>query len=667
MNAVSSPLPEGTVTFLFTDIESSTQHWERTPAAMRTALGAHNLIVGEVLVAHHGVVFKTVGDAFCAAFADPVSALEAAIDIQRGVSGETWLTEGEIRVRIGIHTGTARSEHGDYFGPTLNRVARLTAAGHGGQILVSSATQRLSVDNLPDGVDLRSLGVHHLKDLDRPEEIFQVVVGGRAEDFGPLRTVEPESSQMAAKARAAFQAKRWEETRDLLILIEQKQPLTGSQHDMLANALWWLGRHDEMTTRFEFAFNTFQSEGNPQSAAMAALVLSEAHSHALAPDVSRAWERRAERLLEDDGDSDSVARGHLLRWQTVRAIEKNHDFERALGLSRRVMEIARAHGDGNLEALALQDQGRILVAAGEMEEGMALMDEAMLAAMAGDVTPMVVGRSFCNMLAVCDQTGDIRRAGQWSEAADRWCSENEHGPYPGVCRIFKAELLWHKGEWVRAESEVMRASTELGMLTDVIGEAWYQYGEMRLRVGDDTKAEEAFQNALARGREPVPGYALLLARRGDVGSGIDLLERTLRSSGLTPWARARMLPALIQLTLEAGETNKAETAVADLDEIGRVARSDLFTAQARAGAGRIATARGELSRAIDALKDALKTFTTLGLPFESALVRTDLATAYRADGAASLADMELRTALAEFERLGAVVQADMIRVVSRSR
>ena len=664
VNAESRPLPEGTVTFLFTDIESSTQHWERTPQAMRTALGAHNQIVGEVLVAHHGVVFKTVGDAFCAAFADPVLALEAAIDIQHRVNGETWLTEREIRVRIGIHTGTARSEDGDYFGPTLNRVARLTAAGHGGQILVSSATQRLSVDNLPEGVDLRSLGVHHLKDLDRPEEIFQVVVGGRADEFGPLRTVEPESSQMAAKARAAFQAKRWEETRDLLTLIEHKQPLTGAQHDMLANALWWLGRHDEMTVRFESAFNTFQSEGNPQSAAMAALVLSEAHGHALAPDVSRAWERRAERLLEDDGDSDSVARGHLLRWQTVRAIEKNHDFERALDLSRRVMEIARAHGDGNLEALALQDQGRILVATGEMEEGMALMDEAMLAAMAGDVTPMVVGRSFCNMLAVCDQTGDIRRAGQWSEAADRWCSENEHGPYPGVCRIFKAELLWHKGEWVRAESEVMRASTELGMLTDVIGEAWYQYGEMRLRVGDETKAEEAFQNALARGREPVPGYALLLARRGDAASGIDLLERTLRSSGLTPWARARMLPALIQLTLEAGEMAKAETAVAELDEIGRVARSDLFTAQARAGAGRIATARGDSSRAIDDLKDALKTFTNLGLPFESALVRTDLATAYRADGAASLADMELRTALAEFERLGAVVQADMIAAAS---
>jgi len=270
---------------------------------------------------------------------------------------------------------------------------------------------------------------------------------------------------------------------------------------------------------------------------------------------------------------------------------------------------------------------------------------------------MMVGRSFCNMLAVCDQTGDIRRAGQWSEAADRWCAENDHGPYPGVCRIFKAELLWHKGEWVRAESEVMRASTELGMLTDVIGEAWYQYGEMRLRVGDDTKAERP-------SRMPLPGA---VSRCQDVPSSWHDAETsppvsisTLRSPGLTPWARARILPALIQLALEAGEVGKAETAVDELSEIGRVSRSELFAAQARAGAGRIALARGDQLKAIDALREALRTFTALGLPFEAALAHADLATAYRDDGAGTLADMELRTALAEFERLGVVIQTGMI-------
>jgi tetratricopeptide (TPR) repeat protein len=198
------------------------------------------------------------------------------------------------------------------------------------------------------------------------------------------------------------------------------------------------------------------------------------------------------------------------------------------------------------------------------------------------------------------------------------------------------------------------------MLTDVLGEAWYQFGEMRLRVGDEDKAEEAFQEALARGREPVPGYAVLLARRGDVASGIDLLERTLRAPGMTPWARARLLPPLIQLALEAGEVDKASKAVDELTEIGSLARSELFTAQARAGMGRIAVARGEPGSAIEALKSALAGFTAIGLPFEAALVHADLARAYRADGAQTLADIEMKTAVSELDRLGAAPQTLLV-------
>jgi class 3 adenylate cyclase len=661
----SRPLPTGVVTFLFTDIEGSTRHWERTPEAMSSALARHNEIVADAVATQDGVVFKTVGDAFCAVFGDPISALKAAMDIQRTLRATTWTTDSDLQVRIGIHTGTAWSEDWDYSGPSLNRVARLMAAGHGGQILISSATQRVVEDSLPGDVGLVSLGVHHLKDLDRPEEIFQVVIAGEVEEFPPLRTVEPGPTQLAAQATAAFQAKKWEEASDLLLRLERGRPLTGAQHNMLANTLWWLGRHDEMTTRWEAAFSTYLAEGNPQSAARAGVLLSEVYTHALAPDVARAWERKAERVLESDSGTDSVARGYLLRWQTVRALEADRDLERALELAGRVMQIARNHGDGDLEALALQDLGRIRIAAGEVEQGMALMDEAMLAAIAGDVAPMTVGRSFCNMLSVCDQTGDIRRAGQWSEAAERWCSENDHGPYPGVCGIFKAELLWHKGEWTRAEAEVMRASTQLGILNDVIGEARYQYGEMRLRAGDEKRAEEAFQAALALGREPIPGYALLLARRGEVEAGIDLLDRALGSSGLTPWARARLLPTLIQLLIENADLERAESAVTELAGIGRMSTSEYFAAQARAGTGKIALAREKPAEAIEELREALRTYNTLGLPYEAALVHADLAGAYRLDGADALADMESRTAQTELERLGAVVETGMFTQPNR--
>src|ERR1700734_4079221 len=138
------PLPTGTVSFLFTDIEGSTRKWDAHPEAMAAALAAHDQIFREVTAKNNGAVFKTVGDAFCCAFARPLDALNASIDAQRQLSAYGWPAEtGEVRVRMGIHTGTAIERDGDYFGPTLNRVARLMSVAHGGQIVLSAATASL--------------------------------------------------------------------------------------------------------------------------------------------------------------------------------------------------------------------------------------------------------------------------------------------------------------------------------------------------------------------------------------------------------------------------------------------------------------------------------------------------------------------------------------------
>lgn len=183
-----SSMPSGTVTFLFTDIEGSTQHWQQQPGAMGSALDRHDRLVRESIVAHGGVVFKTVGDAFCAAFADPVGALAAALTAQRALFGEPWGTTGPLRVRMALHTGRADAKEGDYAGAPLNRVARLLSAGHGGQVLLSGATAELVRDHLPQEAHLRDLGTHQLKDLYRPEHIFQLVTPDLPSDFTPLVT-----------------------------------------------------------------------------------------------------------------------------------------------------------------------------------------------------------------------------------------------------------------------------------------------------------------------------------------------------------------------------------------------------------------------------------------------------------------------------------------------
>jgi len=193
--------PSGTITFLFTDIEGSTKLWENHPQAMKAALARHDALLKQAIESKGGYVFKTIGDAFCAAFAEPTDALEAALAAQRALTAETWPAEiGAIRIRAALHTGVAEEREGDYFGQPLNRVARLLAAGHGGQTLITLATQELVRDSLPQKVSLADLGDHRLKDLFRPERVYQVNASGLPSDFPALRTLDVRLTNLPAQA-----------------------------------------------------------------------------------------------------------------------------------------------------------------------------------------------------------------------------------------------------------------------------------------------------------------------------------------------------------------------------------------------------------------------------------------------------------------------------------
>jgi predicted ATPase/class 3 adenylate cyclase/DNA-binding XRE family transcriptional regulator len=192
-------LPSGMVTFLFTDIEGSTMQWEQHKQAMRRSVARHDAILRETIAAHGGSVFKTVGDAVCAAFARPAAAVAAALDAQRTFHTEAWEATGPLRVRMAIHTGVVEVQAGDYFGLPLSRVARLLSAGHGGQVLLSRATEELVRDALPPNGDLRDLGEHWLKDLTHPERIFQLVTPDLPAEFPPLRTLDTRPTNLPAQ------------------------------------------------------------------------------------------------------------------------------------------------------------------------------------------------------------------------------------------------------------------------------------------------------------------------------------------------------------------------------------------------------------------------------------------------------------------------------------
>jgi predicted ATPase/class 3 adenylate cyclase len=192
-------LPSGTVSFLFTDIEGSTALWERDRDAMSIAVERHLALLDAAITAHDGVHFKTVGDAVQAAFQTASAALAASIAGQQAILGESWPQEiGSLRVRMALHVGAAEPAAGDYLAPALNRLSRLLDAGHGGQILVSEALRRLVADDLPEDVTFSSLGRHALRDLDVPEEIFQVDTPGLPERFPDLRSLPHHPNNMVA-------------------------------------------------------------------------------------------------------------------------------------------------------------------------------------------------------------------------------------------------------------------------------------------------------------------------------------------------------------------------------------------------------------------------------------------------------------------------------------
>jgi predicted ATPase/class 3 adenylate cyclase len=182
-------LPTGTVTLLFTDIEGSTLLTEQHPQAMRTAQARHDALLREAIMAHGGAIFRSTGDGCCAVFATALDAVAAAVVAQRALHAERWGEVGPVRVRMALHTGAVELRGGDYVGLALNRVARLLSAGHGGQVLLSQPTYELGRDVLPQEVYVRDLGEHLLRDLERPERVFQLVLPGLPADFPPLRTL----------------------------------------------------------------------------------------------------------------------------------------------------------------------------------------------------------------------------------------------------------------------------------------------------------------------------------------------------------------------------------------------------------------------------------------------------------------------------------------------
>jgi tetratricopeptide (TPR) repeat protein len=400
----------------------------------------------------------------------------------------------------------------------------------------------------------------------------------------------------------------------------------------------------------ERAYRQYLERDEPRAAASVALALAEDHFHRLARSVGQGWLRRAERHLESLPEG--AEHGWLHRLRFVIALDAEGKPDEALEHADRALEVARRVGDTDLIALAQQDRGRALVALGRVRDGLGLIDEAMTAVTAGELSPRTAGRAYCNMLSTCERLGDFGRASEWYDLANVWCEPHADSGYPGVCRVHRAGLLRLRGALREAEHEARRAANELAdFLTDVAGEAFYELGEIRLCMGDLQGAGDMFREAHVRGRDPQPGLALLRLGEGKSEAARSMIERALLERGHTALDRAKLLPALVEVRVACGDLPAAAEAASDLETITATYLTPALGASAALARGRVELARGQAEQAMLHLRRACRIWSEINLPLDLAQTRLLLSRAYSALGNTDEAELEEQAARAVMERI----------------
>ena len=298
----------------------------------------------------------------------------------------------------------------------------------------------------------------------------------------------------------------------------------------------------------------------------------------------------------------------------------------------------------------------MLVDAG-LAEGMALMDEATAAAVSGELDPLTTGFIYCNTISACEHVADYVRAGEWTEAAKRWCERQAIGGFPGLCRVHRAGILRLRGAWSEAEQEARTACAELCEFSPgYAAEAFYEIGELRLRIGALAGADEAFRQAMELGREPQPGLALLRLAQERLDAAVSCIERALTDEKREV-VRARLLSARVEIAVATSDVDAAVEAAAELSAVAVRYGTAAFEAMAESAQGAVELVRGDTAAAVVHLRRAAQLWQKIDAPYETACARLALGRAYRAERDDQAALEQVQAAKSVFERLGAVPDA----------
>jgi DNA-binding CsgD family transcriptional regulator len=464
------------------------------------------------------------------------------------------------------------------------------------------------------------------------------------------------------RGREFYASRAWTHAYESLSQADQLAPLGAEDLEMLATSAYMLGRDDDYLGGLERAHHAYLEAGEALRAVRCGFWLGINLATRGEKGRASGWFGRAQRLVERE-QGECVERGYLLLPVMLQEAARG-DYEAAYTTGSEAVKIGERFGDGDLLALALQEQGNALIKQGRVEQGLGLLDEAMLAVTAGELSPVVTGLIYCGVIDSCQEAYELRRAQEWTAALTRWCEQQpDMVPYSGQCLVHRAEIMQLHGAWPDALEEARRAglrfAERMKMNQQAAAQALYRQGEVHRLQGEFARAEEAYRDARRCGLEPQPGLALLRLAQGNRDAAIAAIRRVIGETSERP-RRARLLPACVEIMLAADETAEAQRACLELEEISAGHESGILGATAAHARGAVALADGDARAALAALRRAGRVWQELEAPYDAARARVLVALACRALGDNDTAELELDAARAIFEELGAA--PDLARV-----
>ena len=453
--------------------------------------------------------------------------------------------------------------------------------------------------------------------------------------------------------RESFRRREWAESYDALSAVDKNQTLEIDDLERLATASYLIGRDEESARLWSRAHQQALRHDKVERAARCAFWLAFGLLNRGEQARGSGWIARARRLLDAE-TNDCVEQGYLLLPEAYRHLVEG-EIEEGYAAFCRAAEIGEQFGDPDLIVLALHSRGRVLIRMGKVDEGVQLLDEAMAAVEADEVSPVVAGDVYCSVIEGCHEIFDIRRAQEWTAALDQWCaSQPEMILYSGQCLVRRAEIMQLHGAWSDAIEATERACERLlhGSGQPAAGAAFYRQAELFRLRGEFDKAEEAYREASRWGRKPHPGLALLRLAQHRLADASSAIRRALdEARGRSD--RANLLSGCVEIMIAEGDVAEARKAADELARLAVALGSPLLYAMAARADGEVRLAEGDARAALEPLRTAWAKWNELDVPFEAACVRVAMGRACRALADHDTADIEFEAARGAFERLGA--------------